>query len=82
MTVKTIFISHFDGERVEEYYRDVDAIIDGYNLGEWSLITLTLKYKDGTTQTVACDSFEIEQDAPTNQIAESSATLKTNINLE
>ena len=68
MTVKTIFISIFDGERIEEYYKDVDTIIDGFGLGESSLMQLTLKYKDGTIQTVACHSFEIEPDAPTNQV--------------
>ncbi len=67
MTVKTIFISIFDGERIEESYKDVDTIIDGYGLGESSLIQLTLKYKDGTTQSVACHSFEIEPDEVVNK---------------
>ena len=79
MTVKTIFISIFDGERIEESYKDVDTIIDGFGLGESSLIQLTLKYKDGTTQTVACHSFEVEQDAPTNQIMGSDTILSTDM---
>lgn len=79
MTVKTIFISIFDGERIEECYEDVDAIIDGCGLDECNLIELTLKYKDGTTQAVSCHSFEIEQDAPTNRIEESNAILDINL---
>lgn len=67
MTIKTIFISIFDGKRIEECYKDVDTIIDGYGLGESSLVQLTLKYKDGTIQTVACHSFEIEPDEVINK---------------